>query len=112
MSRLRLLAVLAVFALLLTPLRMFGAAEAMAMPHHGTHAAAAADEGHCAPAKGSSDKAPSAGIDCMTACAAIAPAATVATSEPVALAAPASPFIPDARCGLDPEASTPPPRTA
>ncbi|MFN3387524.1 MAG: hypothetical protein ACK40O_01230 [Allosphingosinicella sp.] len=107
MARLALLVLL--IALAIAPMRMFGAGEAAAAPaHHSMHQAAA---GHCAPEKApDGDAAPQA--DCMTACAAIAPAAGAAAAalDP----APQRLFVPVAQppAGLGPEAEPPPPRVS
>lgn len=106
MARFALLFLL--IALAVAPLRMFGAGEAAAAPaDHGMHHAAAA---HCAPEKApDGDAAPQA--DCMTACAAIAPAAAAAEAsilEP--LPQRVSSRLSQPAAGLGPEAEPPPPR--
>ncbi len=105
----RLLPLLALLALLIAPFGRMGMAEATPTPNHGAPMAMA---GHCedmpASAPGQPDK---AGIDCMIACAAIAPDAApfVAGTPPPAAAAPGALPVAPFR-GLHPTAEPPPPR--
>lgn len=92
-------------ALALAPFGRMAAAEAKAMPHH----APAAMSGHCAgQPEPDQDRQPA--IDCMIACAAMAPAAMPAfVPPPVAHAEPTSgPAL--ILAGILPEAEPPPPR--
>jgi hypothetical protein len=107
-------------AMLLAPLGRIGMAQAMAMPE----AAAAGMAGHCAgmpaaapahhqgahhrnaPQKDNERMA----VDCMTACAAVAPAfAPLVTPPPPAAALPGAIFL-TSLTGIRPEADPPPPR--
>lgn len=104
------LSLLAMFALLIAPLRMFGGGEAMAIPHHAP--AASAGE-HCPPAQDEPDESqPSAAIDCMIACAAM----TGAGPAPGAAAPGPAPsyavFRPLFFAGTAPGSDPPPPRRA
>ena len=103
-----LLPMLAVLALLLTPLRMWGG-EAMAMPHH--PATAAASE---APCHGSSEAPASqpeqAQVDCMLACAAVTPPAHPEIAPVRVAIASYTPSIPFSHSGVRPEFEPPPPR--
>ena len=101
----RLLPFLILFALLAAPFGRMAAAEAMAMSHHAPAA------GHCSemPAP-DADKSDKAAIDCLMACAAMAPAeearfdaSVPAMDEPIASAA-------SCFSGRHPEADPPPPR--
>jgi hypothetical protein len=93
-------------ALALAPFGRMAAAEAKAMPHH----AAMAMPGHCAGQPQPDQDRHPATIDCMMACAAMAPhAATDFVPPTVAHAEPASaPAL--ILAGILPEAEPPPPR--
>ena len=106
MSHRRFLPFLMLLALALAPFGRMAAAEAKAMPHH----EAMAMSGHCAgEPQPDQDRHPSS-IDCMIACAAMAPAATPDfVPPPVAHAEPTSaPAL--ILAGILPEAEPPPPR--
>jgi hypothetical protein len=106
----RLLTLIAAFALLLTPLRMFGPVEAAAAPAASHHAMA---PGHCSEAPKDRQGHPSRSPDCMTACAAIAPpAAPAAPARILIRAAMPAPARAAAFAGLHPDAETPPPRSS
>lgn len=106
MSLSRLLPLLTIFAMIVAPFGRAAAAETMTATHHEPMAMT----GHCdpMPASGQSEKDKS--IDCMTACAAMAPAEAppLQTRLPTA-ATPVSRALP-ACSGLHPEADPPPPR--
>ena len=105
--RFAFLALIALAAMLLAPLRVLGG-EAAAMPHHGAsaHRSAPASE-HC-PSAPADDAIP--GADCMTACSAIAAPAPAALPGRYAPAeAPARQAVNVIR-GLVPEAEPRPPR--
>ncbi|HEU0135568.1 MAG TPA: hypothetical protein VFR28_12165 [Allosphingosinicella sp.] len=105
-----ILPMLAVLALLLTPLRMWGG-EAMAMPHHAPAAAAAAADDHCAGShQAPAGKSERPQVNCMMACAAVAPPAHPAVG-PAPAAAPC--YQANAlffTTGIRPEFEPPPPR--
>ena len=119
----RLIRLLAIFALVLSPLAMLGAAPASAMTHHGAMAVegghdmasdlAMAAMSHCQDMDGASKDQPCESGDCLTACAAVPAIPAVGGQlEPHALAhgprqPPALVSVPH---GLVPEAATPPPR--
>lgn len=110
MTARRLLPLIAILALLVAPFGRMGMAEAAAAPHH---AAPAAMAGHCDDRPASApDRPDKAAIDCMTACAAIMPAAAprLAGTPPPAI----DPGIvpPAAFHGLHPAADPPPPRAS
>jgi hypothetical protein len=105
----RLFSLLAMIALLIAPFGRLSTAEAMSADT--AMAQAGAMQGHCsdapAPDHGKSGKAM---VDCMTACASVAPARPMAL-EPVerqVLAPQARPVL--AFAGISLEAETPPPR--
>jgi hypothetical protein len=103
----RLLPFLVLLALVLAPFGRMGAAEAKAMPHRMPAAMAAHCSGQPMP---DSDKGRRVSIDCMIACAAMAPAAApILVPPPAAEAAPVATLALLAT-GLRPEAEPPPPR--
>lgn len=107
----RLLPVLALIALLIAPFGRMGMAEATTAPHHDAPMAIA---GHCEDsltpaAPGQPNK---TAIDCMIACAAVAPVDTQLLAEEMP-AAPAPGALPLATFhGLHPGADPPPPRAS
>ena len=102
----RLLTLLALVALAVSPFGRMAAAEAMAVPEHRMTAAA----GHCDEQPAPEDRTHPAGIDCLVACAAMAAAAEVAVpAAHVVAAEPQATTLPDF-IGLHPEAEPPPPR--
>ena len=107
MSFRRILPLFAMLALLIAPFGRMAAAEAMAMPHHAPEAVAS----HCAgESEPDGDKSEPSAIDCLIACAAMAPAAAMSFTP---LAAPtglhgALPVA--AYAGVRHEADPPPPR--
>ena len=117
----RLIRFLAIFALVLSPLAMLGAAPASAMTHHAAMAAghdmavdlSMAAMSHCQDMDGTSKDQPCESGDCLTACAAVPAIPAVGGQlEPHALVhgprqLPALVSVPH---GLVPEAATPPPR--
>jgi hypothetical protein len=104
----RLLTLVAAFALLLTPLRMFGPVEVAAAPAASHHAMA---PGHCSQVPKDRSGHPLPSPHCMTACAAIAPPAVPAASARFLVRAAMPPAARAAAfAGLHPEAETPPPR--
>lgn len=96
--------------LVMAPFGRMGAAEATTMPHHAPMAMA----GHCAgqPLPGQDHDKGAASIDCMIACAAMAPVAAPEVVPPPP--AQAEPVAPRALilAGISPEAETPPPRVS
>ncbi|MBX3560357.1 MAG: hypothetical protein KF780_00945 [Sphingomonas sp.] len=110
----RLLPLIAIFALLVAPFGRIGMAEAAATLHH---AAPMAMAGHCedmaAPDHGPTGKAGKAAIDCMIACAAVAPMPLSQIALMIVPAAmPGDGGAPAAFDGLHPGADPPPPRFA
>lgn len=106
MSLRRFLPFLMLLALALAPFGRMAAAEAKAMPHH----SATAMPDHCAGEPQPDEGLQPSSIDCMIACAAMAPAAAMEfVAPPVALVEPTAPpeLIP---AGIRPEAEPPPPR--
>lgn len=105
MARLALFLIL--IALAIAPLRMAGTGEAAAAPgHHAMHHAGAPhDAAEQAP---DGDAAPK--TDCMTACAAIAPAAGAEVAGLDPAPQPVAARLSHPPAGLDPEAEPPPPR--
>lgn len=106
MTRRRLVQLFVLAALVLTPFGRIGMAQAEAMPGHGAMTAA-----HCAgqpmPDTGKDRR---MAVDCMIACAVMAPAAAFTLAPPAAAhATPATMpnFMPT---GIRPEAEPPPPR--
>lgn len=103
----RLLPLFVLIALVMAPFGRMNAAEAKAMPHHLSSAIAP----HCAGQPMSDgDKGGRVAIDCMIACAVMAPAATPSFAPP-----PAAEAVPVAipsflLAGIRPEADPPPPR--
>ncbi len=107
MSLRRLLPFLMLAALVLAPFGRMGIAEAKAMPHHMPDATASHCAGQPMP---DGDEGGRMAVDCMIACAAMAPAAALPSAPPAAReAAPAAGpnFI---LAGIRPEADPPPPR--
>lgn len=106
MSLRRLLPFLVLIALVMAPFGRMNVAEAKAMPHDMPSAMAS----HCGQPMPDGDKSSPVAIDCMIACAAMAPAAApVFTPLPAAEAAPVA--IPSfLLAGIQPEADPPPPR--
>ena len=116
MSLTRLLRLLAIFAVILSPLSMASSHGAMAMPAASTsmadHMAAAPSTGHCADMPGQKDKSgpPASNVDCLIACSTLPTLAfemeahlmVASFDEPAALVA--------ALHGLHPESEPPPPR--
>lgn len=102
----RLLPLMTIFALLVAPFGRAAAAEAMATPHH----APKAMSGHCDPMPASGQGEKDKSIDCMTTCAAMAPAEAppLQTRLPTATVPVSRVFA--ACSGLHPEADPPPPR--
>jgi hypothetical protein len=105
-TRRRLVQLFVLAALLLAPFGRIGMAQAEAMPDRGSTMAA-----HCAgQPMPDSDKGHRMGIDCMIACAVVAPAAAFALA-PRAVAEPAPVTMPTfLLTGIRPEADPPPPR--
>lgn len=108
MTALRLLPLFALIALLVAPFGRMGMAEAAGMDHH---AAPMAMSGHCEdmpmPAPGKPSK---AAVDCMIACAAVAPALPAQIVGFAPRAAALTPTALTAFRGIHPEADPPPPR--
>lgn len=110
MVRRRLLPLLVLVALMVAPFGRAAMAEAMTLP-----AASAAAFSHCdEPATHHTPATPDdpdpAKMDCLSACAVIAPAAGPAIAQPSAGPATIETLIPDNPPGLTPEAEPPPPR--
>lgn len=110
MTALRLLPLFALIALLVAPFGRMGIAEAAGMDHHAAPMAMAMS-GHCEdmpmPEPG---KPNNAAIDCMVACAAVAPALPPQIAGFASLEAPLTPTTLIAFQGIHPEADPPPPR--
>lgn len=103
----RLLPFLVLLALLVAPFGRIGVAEAASSPHHGAPMVMA---GHCEEMPSQDDAKPGKAIDCMIACAAIAPAAApFVRAQEVTVDAPA-PLPLFSFTGIQPEAEPPPPR--
>ena len=103
----RLLPLLTLLVLLAAPFGRMAAAEAMPTAHHGV---AAATPGHCHDVPPPAEDEPGRAIDCMLACAVMAPAeAPPAPRAPAAAAAPDRIALRDLP-GISPEAEPPPPR--
>gem|GEM_PF-3111321 len=107
MSLRRLLPLLIVIALAIAPFGRMGMAEARAMPKDMSSAMAFHCAGQPMP---EGDKGGRVGIDCMIACAAMAPAATPPLSPPPPTAAVPIAARTLALDGIHPEADPPPPR--
>lgn len=105
----RLVFLLAALAVLLAPLTMIGGGAAMAMSH-GMAAEAGMD--HCAGMDEPSKDQPRGDIECMMACAAIAPLASRFEARLMAPAPLPRVLAATEARGLDPEAETPPPRSS
>lgn len=105
-TRRRLVQLCVLVALMLAPFGRIGVAQAMPMPHQESMMAA-----HCAgQPMPDPDKSHRMAVDCMIACAAMAPAVA-----PFLLPAPAPMAVPEAAIashltGIRPEADPPPPR--
>ncbi len=102
----RLLPLLALLALLVAPFGRMAAAEAMAAPAHG----AMTTSGHCDDAPGPGHDEANKSIDCMIACAVMAPADAPALEAAPPAAAPLEAGALAAFFGFHPEADPPPPR--
>jgi len=100
-------------AMLLAPLGRIGVAQAMAAPS-ATGMAMAHCAGMPAPAPGHHQKAPADGekmaVDCMIACAAMAPPPASFVAPPPAAMAPPAMSVLASLSGIQPEADPPPPR--
>lgn len=95
-------------AVLLMPLGMIGAGPAAAMPHHAAATSSADHGSHMQPEE--EEPQPTPAIDCATACAAL-PSLGNALPVQVPLAAAIEPGEVQIRFdGINPEATTPPPR--
>ena len=116
MSLTRLLQLLAIFAVIFSPLSMASAHAATAMPAATTamagHMAASAPAGHCADMPGREDTGgqPVPNIDCLIACTALPSLAFEVEAHPLvpSFVEPA-PLVADLY-GLHPESDPPPPR--
>lgn len=109
MSLRRLLPIL-MLALLLAPFGRVAAVEAKAMPQHPSMQTG----GHCAgqPQPANAPAHERMGIDCMIACAAMAPAPDPFVVPPVAAVERPTPLPAAHHSGIRPEAEPPPPRLA
>lgn len=106
MSLRRILPLLALLALLFAPFGRMAAAEAMVEPHHASISAA----GHCDDRPSSDPDRSRQAVDCLVACAVMAPPAVPAlVLQPLLRLAPAASPTP-AFSGLHPDADPPPPR--
>lgn len=98
-----------VLVLMLAPFGRAAAAETRAMPHQAMQVASPCPD-QPQPA-GDSDRGKME-IDCMSACAAMAPAADPFVIPPIAALVPPEPNPMPSRAGIRPEAEPPPPRLA
>jgi hypothetical protein len=106
-SQRRLVQLFVLAALLLAPLGRLGIAQAMAMPHH------AATASHCAgQPMPDRDKHQRMAVDCMIACAAMAPVPAALFVPPAAVDAAVAASLSPRLVGIRPEADPPPPRFA
>lgn len=116
MSLTRLLRLLAIFAVILSPLSMATSHAAMASPAASAsmadHMAAATPIGHCADMAGQEDKggAPAPNIDCLIACSALPTLAFEVQVHPVFASFVEPAALVAALHGLHPESDPPPPR--
>ena len=103
MTARRLLSLLVLAGLMLAPLGRIGIAQAQAAPAAmATHCA-----GDPAPAR---DRREGQAVDCMIACAAVAPACAILLAPPAASESQPEATPLSLRAGLTPAAETPPPR--
>lgn len=104
----RLLSCLVLLALAIAPLGRMGVAQAKAMPHRPASAMASHCAGQPMP---DGDKGGRMAVDCMIACAALAPAPAACFAPPPARPEAALATTPDSfLAGIRPEADPPPPR--
>lgn len=116
MSLTRLLRLLAIFAVILSPLSMASGHAAMAMPAASTtmadHMAPPAPAGHCADMPSQKDESgpPASNVDCLIACSTLPTLAFEVEAHPVLASFDEPAALVAALHGLHPESDPPPPR--